>query len=270
MKKNLFYTALAIGMFSGALDASACLCGPNTCPPCWDAIIEGFPVEDPASLSEQGGKLAGDASSAVASEVQVQAKQKINQAKSSVGTDLSSFTVPDTTLNQAFNTGETFTVDLSSNLLPQSASLTEEKDQNAAIATAKGENNIDEVMIQVEKSQLSTNATLAGEIYETEKRAYMRQENLVDAYAKVLLMHQNLDELVEKMDKEIDQAAKPGEDINAALRANMAANSMVSQLLSLYQQIVAARLQLAAFQKLEQVGTIQRSVVQSALAEKSS
>ena len=122
-------------------------------------------------------------------------------------------------------------------------------------------------MIQVEKSQLSSNATLAGEIYETNKRAYMRQENVVDAYAKVLLMRQNLDELVEQMDKEIDKTAQPGEDVNAALRSNMAVNSMVSQLLSLYQQIIAARLQFAAFQKLEQVGTIQRPVIQSALVE---
>lgn len=267
MKKIFFKIVMVIGLLGFSWKADACLCGPNTCPACWDQIIEGFPVEDPTSLAQQGAKLGNDVSSAVASEVQVQVKQKINNAKSSVGTDLSSYMVPDTSLNQAFNTGETFTANLSSDLLPQSASLTPEKDENAQIATAKGENSIDEIMIQVEKSQLSSNATLAGEIYETNKRAYMRQENVVDAYAKVLLMRQNLDELVEQMDKEIDKTAQPGEDVNAALRSNMAVNSMVSQLLSLYQQIIAARLQFAAFQKLEQVGTIQRPVIQSALVE---
>lgn len=269
--KQIFCTLLmAMGILGISFEANACLCGPNTCPPCWDAIIEGFPVEDPTSLKQQGTKVGYDASSAIASEVQVQAKQKINNAKSSVKSDLSAYAVPDTSLNQAFSSGESFTTDLSSDLLPQSTSLTTEKDKNADSATAKGENSVDDIMIQVEKSQLSTNATLTGEMYETSKRAYMRQENLVDAYAKVLLMRQNLDELINAMDEELDKTAKAGEDANAALRSNAAANGMVSQLLSLYQQIVAARLQLAAFLKLEQVGTINRSVIQSALAEKSS
>jgi len=270
MKRFFFTLLMIVGICGISLKGHACLCGPNTCPACWDAIIEGFPVEDPASLVQQGEKLAGDAASAVAAEVQTQVKQKINEAKSSVGTKLSSYTISDTSLDQVFSSGENIAINLSNDLLPQSDSLTPEKDKNSVKATAKGENSIDDIMIQVEKAVLSTNATLTGEIYETEKRAYMRQENLVDAYAKVLLMRQNLDELVKTMDKEIDKIAKTDDNVNAALRANVAATSMVSQLLSLYQQVVAARLQLAAFQKLEQVGTIQRSVIQSALAEKAS
>ena len=122
MKKIFFKIVMVVGLLGFSWKADACLCGPNTCPACWDQIIEGFPVEDPTSLAQQGAKLGNDVSSAVASEVQVQVKQKINNAKSSVGTDLSSYMVPDTSLNQAFNTGETFTANLSSDLLPQSAS----------------------------------------------------------------------------------------------------------------------------------------------------
>ncbi len=265
--RQKFLTLLSVAVVLGHVSiARACLCTPFECFSCWNAIITPWPVIDAPSLVTGSQKVASDTSAAVGAQLEAFAKKKVQEAKSSVMDNLSAFPVADTTLTQPFSDAGEITSNLTAGLLPQSDTLTKEKDENAAIASAKGEGRIDEIMIQVERAVLSTNATLEGEVYEKKKRAYMRQENAIDAYAKALLINANLDELVDTMDSEINEMTQTGDDLNAAYRGNMAVTSINSQLYSLLQQVLASRLQLTAARKLDQVGTLRRPVIQKAFS----
>lgn len=268
MKIRFLSILCVMGMLL-ALPVQACLCGPNSCPPCWDAIIEGFPVIDGPSAAAQAGKVGEDAVAAVGTGIKKGVKQQILSAKSQLLSSLN-FPVNVPVLEPAITKANTFTTGLTDTVFTSGENMLGLNDGGTGGASGKGNagggSSIANTMAQVEKNQINTNNTLAGIIYERERRAYMRQENAIDAYAKALLVRQNLADTIELMgDKLLEDNIKAAEDINGALRYNMVAATTLNQLLSLYQQVLSARAQLGAAKQLDNLGSVAKPVIQGSI-----
>lgn len=262
IKRFYLGTAFIMGMMSSAVQAF--------CPPefnCVNAMITPLPVVDSSTIAQSVTEAGERVTNAAASAVQSAAKNSIQMAKSAVKDSLTNQKAPEFDSQSLYSFGKK---DVSSSLGSQFPSpkmqitiggaKTESDADKQEQATAQTDaNKSDEAVKTIEKSLINNDATEAGVQYENKRRAYMTQENVIDVYAKVFQATAALDDLIDQMDK-MDATAQ-GNDVNAALRNVVALAGIANNLESLRKEVLAARLQLRAYQGLDQVGTLQNPVM---------
>lgn len=251
MKRLLTYTCVA-GLALGYATASQAILFPIA-----DALITPLPTLGTAQSITHTTKFSGDTFATIGSFLQDASKDILLDIKTSVGTDLPKEKLGDVSIcTKSLNDSDDVTGELNKGVLHEPDVLLEQMEYKIP-QDVKGD--VAKMVYQVEKSRVDQNATLEGKVYAGKRLAYMDQETVVDTLAKVDV-YQNM---AEKLLGELDTGEDKPKDLNAAYRANITAHTVVNKLLSIYQEVLGARLQFESTQGLNAMGTLSQPVIKS-------